>query len=345
LRTAVSLLPRELPEEQAAVGNLVAEHRSPSLGDMLEYHMGWVDERGELPLAPVSRGKALRPTLCLFACEALSGEWVPGLPAAVALELIHNFSLIHDDIQDGDLERRHRPTVWALWGQAQAIVAGNAMRALADRTALELTRRGVKSQTAFRVSCLLTRGYLEMTSGQCMDLAFEGRLDIRLEDYLEMISRKTGALIRCAVEMGAMVGCDDERTVGTLAHCGSTLGLAFQIKDDILGIWGDEDATGKSVGNDIRRKKKSFPVVYALETANGAARKLLVDIYNKVSLDDRDVEEVLGVLEELDVLGYAGRVTQRQAALALEEARRIPLPPWALAETEGLVQFLVQRES
>ena len=345
LRSAVSGFPDGLDHyKEETASNVVAEHSSPSLGDMLRYHMGWVDERGELPPAPVSRGKALRPTLCLFACEALSGDWVPGLPAAAALELIHNFSLIHDDIQDGDLERRHRPTVWALWGQAQALVAGNAMRALADRTALELTRKGVKAQTAFRVSRLLTRGYLDMTSGQCMDLAFEGRLDIKLEDYLEMISRKTGALIRCAVEMGALVGCDDESTVRTLAHCGSTLGLAFQIKDDVLGIWGHEGATGKPVGNDIRRKKKSFPVVYALETANGPARKLLVDIYNKVSLDDRDVEEVLGVLEELDVLGHAGRVTEQQAGLALEEARRIPLPAWALAETEELVQFLVQRE-
>ena len=345
IHAAVSTLPAGPAGEEETASKLAGEHGSPSLGDMLRYHMGWVDERGQLPPAPVSQGKALRPTLCLFACEALSGDWVPGLPAAAALELVHNFSLIHDDIQDGDLERRHRPTVWALWGQAQALVAGNAMRSLADRTALEMTRSGVKPQRAFRVSCLLTRSYLDMIRGQCMDLAFEGRLDIKLDDYLDMISRKTGALIRCAMEMGALVACDDDGTVDALAQCGSTLGRAFQITDDVLGIWGDEGATGKPVGNDIRRKKKSFPVVYALETANGAARQLLVDVYNKVNLDDRDVEEVLGVLEELDVAGYAGRVIQQQAELALEQARRIPLPSWALVETEGLVQFLVQRES
>ena len=348
LRAAVSNFPDGTVSEEGPSGpsvNVVGEHPAPSLGDMLQYHMGWMNQDGEPPLVPIPQGKALRPTLCLFVCEALSGDWTPGLPAAAALELIHNFSLIHDDIQDGDLERRHRPTVWSLWGQPQALVAGNAMRSIADRTALELTARGVTPSTALRVSCVLTRSYLDMTRGQCMDLAFEGRLDIRLDNYLEMVSRKTGALIRCAVEMGAVVGCDDDKTVGAFARCGSTLGRAFQIKDDVLGIWGDEGATGKPVGNDIRRKKKSFPIVYALETANGATRQLLVDIYNKARLDDRDVEDVLGVLEELDVLGYAGRVTQQQAGLALEQARRVPMSPRAFEEMEGLVQFLVQRES
>ena len=345
LRAAVSSFPDPSAEQASTAREVVAQHRSLDLGDMLQYHMGWMNQDGEAPPVPVPQGKALRPTLCLFTCEALSGDWTPGLPAAAALELIHNFSVIHDDIQDEDLERRHRPTVWALWGQPQAMMAGNAMRSIADRTALELTVRGVTPSRALRVSCVLTRGYLDMTSGQCMDLAFEGRLDIKLDDYLDMISRKTGALIRCSMEMGALVGCEDAKTVGALAHCGSTLGRAFQIKDDVLGIWGDEGATGKSVGNDIRRKKKSFPVVYALETADGATRQLLVDIFNKVSLDDRDVEEVFGVLEELDVAGHAGRVIQQQAELAREQARQVPMSPWAFEEMEGLVEFLVQRES
>jgi geranylgeranyl diphosphate synthase type I len=311
---------------------------------MLQYHMGWANEDGELLAVPVSQGKALRPTVCLFACEALSEDWTRALPAAAALEFVHNFSLIHDDIQDGDTERRHRPTAWALWGQPQALVAGNALRSLADMAALGLTKRGVPEEKSLQVSLLLTRGYLDMTRGQCMDLAFEDSLDIRLEDYLTMISCKTGALIRCGMEMGALIASDDETSARAFARCGGFMGLAFQIRDDMLGIWGDEAATGKAVGNDIRRKKKSFPIVYALEVARDAARQKLVDTYSKADLDDRDVEDVLTVLEELSVAGYAQEVTNENARLALEETGRLPLPSWARQEIEEVVEFLSARQ-
>jgi geranylgeranyl diphosphate synthase type I len=311
---------------------------------IVQYHMGWANEDGELLAVPVSQGKALRPTVCLFACEALSEDWTRALPAAAALEFVHNFSLIHDDIQDGDTERRHRPTAWALWGQPQALVAGNALRSLADMAALGLTKRGVPEEKSLQVSLLLTRGYLDMTRGQCMDLAFEDSLDIRLEDYLTMISCKTGALIRCGMEMGALIASDEEAPVRAFARCGSFIGLAFQIRDDMLGIWGDEAATGKAVGNDIRRKKKSFPIVYALEVARDAARQKLVDTYSKADLDDRDVEDVLTVLEELSVAGYAQEVTNENARLALEETGRLPLPSWARQEIEEVVEFLSARQ-
>ena len=311
---------------------------------MLQYHMGWADANGDRPAAPVSQGKALRPTLCLFACEALGCDWATALPTATALELIHNFSLIHDDIQDGDVERRHRPTVWALWGQAQALLAGDAMRSLADISALELSARGVPEEKALKVSSLLTRGYLDMTHGQCLDLAFEGRLDIGLEDYLGMISYKTGALIRCAMETGALIGSDEEAWVRSFAHCGGLLGLAFQIRDDVLGIWGDEDSTGKAVGNDIRRKKKSFPIVYALEVARGASRQTLVSAYSKDSLGDRDVEDVLTVLDDLRVADYARNAVRENACLAHETLRSVPLLSWARQEIEELVEFLPARQ-
>ena len=290
------------------------------------------------------QGKALRPTLCLFACEALSCDWTTALPSATALELIHNFSLIHDDIQDGDVERRHRPTVWALWGQAQALLAGDAMRSLADISALGLTARGVPEQKALRVSSLLTQGYLDMTHGQCLDLAFEGTLDIGLKDYLDMISYKTGALIRCAMETGALIASSSEASVDAFARCGSLLGLAFQIRDDVLGIWGDEDSTGKAVGNDIRRKKKSFPIVYGLEVARGASRQTLVSAYSKDSLGDRDVDDVLTVLDDLNVADYARNVVRENACLARETVRAVPLLSWSRHEIEDLVEFLPARQ-
>lgn len=311
---------------------------------MLQYHMGWASEDGELLSVPISQGKALRPTLCLFACEALDQDWTTALPAAAALELIHNFSLIHDDIQDGDLERRHRPTAWSLWGQPQALVAGNAMRTLADITALRLVERGVTEEKALRTSFVLTRGYLHMTKGQCLDLSFEDSLDIKLEEYLTMISFKTGALIRCGLEMGALIASSDENVVAAFARCGSSLGRAFQIRDDVLGIWGDEAATGKAVGNDIRRKKKSFPIVYALETAGDTARRKLVEVYSKDELDERDVENVLTVLDELGVAEYAQEMTREKADLALQEVSRVAMPSWARREIEEMVEFLAARQ-
>ena len=243
-----------LPQQTSGQGD-----QRVSLYRMLQYHMGWADEEGEVLEVPISQGKALRPTLCSFACEALSDNWTAALPATAALEFIHNFSLIHDDIQDGDLERRHRPTVWAIWGQPQALVAGNAMRSIANITALRLTERGVPEDKALRTSFLLTEGYRDMTEGQCLDLAFEDSLNIGLKDYLTMISSKTGALIRCGMEMGALIGSDDEGSIQGFARCGGFLGLTFQIRDDVLGIWGEEASIGKAVGNDIRRKKKIFP--------------------------------------------------------------------------------------
>ena len=314
------------------------------LYSMLRYHMGWADAQGNDAGPYPSQGKALRPTLCLFACEALGDGWRQGLPAAAALELIHNFSLIHDDIQDEDLERRHQPTVWSVWGQPQALTAGNAMRSLADLTVLRLTRCGVSPEKAVGASLLLTNGYLEMTMGQCADLSFEGRLDIGLDDYLQMVAWKTGALIRCGMEMGALIASDDPDEVGAFSRCGSRLGRAFQIRDDLLGIWGDEDATGKSVGNDIRRKKKSFPVVYAMGVAPGPAREKLREAYSRETLDDDCVHDVLGVLDDLKVWEHAERLTREQADLALKEVDSVSMPSWARDEIRLLAEFLAERQ-
>ena len=317
---------------------------SAGLYRMLQYHMGWADERGDPMPIPIAQGKALRPTLCLFACESLSEDWRAALPAAAALEFIHNFSLIHDDIQDGDVERRHQATVWALWGQPQALAAGNAMRSIADITTLNLTGSGLRDEKALRASFLLTRGYLDMTMGQCLDLAYESSLNISLEDYLTMISCKTAALMRCSMEMGALIASDEEAIIRAFGRCGGFLGLAFQIRDDVLGIWGDKSFTGKAVGNDIRRKKKTFPIVYAMGVVRGSVRQMLLDVYNKGTLDDQDIDDVLTVLEELNVPEYAQDLTREKAGLALEEVRQVHLPPWARQEIEELVEFITARQ-
>ena len=311
---------------------------------LLRYHLGWVDQQGTPMDTSVSQGKALRPTLCLFACEALSSEYSRALPAAAALELIHNFSLIHDDIQDQDMERRHQPTVWHLWGIPKAIWSGNAMQCTGDLSLLDVARANVPDVTAIRVSDILTESYLEMIQGQCMDLDFESRTDIKSEEYLYMIACKTGALIRSALQIGALLATEDPATVNAFTEFGNHLGQAFQVRDDYLGIWGDQATLGKATGNDIRRRKKSYPVVFALERASGQAMEDLLRIYRQEELEEDDVQRVMAVLDEVGSQEQAQRVTEAAAGRALAALKPVSLPQWAQTEAENLVDFLARRE-
>ena len=317
---------------------------SAGLYFLLQYHMGWVDKWGNQARSAISQGKALRPTLCLFACEALSQDFARALPAAAALELIHNFSLIHDDIQDEDRERRHQPTMWHLWGVPKALVAGNAMQSAEDLALLNTVHHEALPKIKIKISQLLTDNYLEMIEGQCLDLAFEANTAITTEEYLGMIARKTGALIRSGLEIGALVATDDSAAIRSFSRFGGFLGRAFQIRDDILGIWGDVSTTGKATGNDIRRRKKSFPVVFALNHADGQSRNDLLEIYDQRALDDDDVSRVLSVLNEVGAQEHSQRIVEASAVDALNALEEVSLPLWAKEEAEGLVDFLARRE-
>ena len=310
--------------------------------DMLRYNMGWVDIEGN-PCA-ATEGKALRPTLCLFGCEATGGSINKAMPAAIALELIHSFSLIHDDIQDHDETRHHRPTLWAKWGVPKALVAGNILRVVADTSLQRLVDEGVGIDQALTVVGMLTEAYLEMIEGQYLDISYEGRPDIAIDDYLNMISKKTGALIRCAVNLGAVIGTRDETTIEAFRVFGRSLGYVFQIRDDVLGVWGNEETTGKPVGADIRRKKNSLPVVYAMSQADPEDKQLLDCIYQKEQLSDDDVSAVLNVMERVNVKGYAQKLAQEHSDIALEALAGVELAPDMRRETEDLVHFLLVRQ-
>ena len=310
--------------------------------DMLRYYMGWVDMYGNPCTA--TEGKALRPTLCLFGCEAAGGTVDKAMPAAVALEFIHNFSLVHDDIQDLDETRHHRPTLWAAWGIPKALVAGNVLRVIADRSLECLLEEGIDFEQALALVGILTEAYLEMIEGQYLDISYEGRPDIALDDYLDMISKKTGALIRCAVNLGAAIGTTDEATIQAFRAFGRSLGYVFQIRDDVLGVWGDEEATGKPVGVDIRRKKNSLPVVYAMSQAAAGEKRLLDRIYQKERLDDDDVASVLDVMERVDVRGYAHSLAEEHSDMALEAISCVEMAADIRRETEDLVRFLLVRQ-
>ncbi len=329
---------------ESALARSVPESTGDDLFFPLRYHLGWVDRHGTPSASSMTQGKALRPTLCLFACEALAADASRAFPAAAALELIHNFSLIHDDIQDQDVERRHQATLWHLWGVPRALVAGNGLQSVGDLAILNMAETNVPAETVLRVSQILTESYLEMIQGQCLDLDFESRTDIIADEYLRMIAFKTGALIRSGLEIGALLATEDTAAFQAFSRFGDRVGRVFQIRDDFLGIWGDQATTGKPTGNDIRRRKKTFPVVFALENAGGSSREELSRIYGQEELADADVENVLAILEEVGAQKESHSIVETSAQEALESLEPVALPPWAKNEVESLVEFLARRE-
>jgi geranylgeranyl diphosphate synthase type I len=280
---------------------------------MLRYHLGWCDARFT-PVPPEQRrrlgGKKLRAVLCLLACEAVGGDRCRAAPAAAAIEFIHNFSLIHDDVEDGDRERRHRPTVWALWGVPQAVNAGSNMQALVTLAGLRLATRGVPAATVVAGVETLTRAMVAMTEGQYLDIGFQDQESIRVEDYLRMAAGKTAALASAALRLGALLGTEDADRIEALARFGHAFGMAFQARDDLLGIWGDSAVTGKPADSDILRGKRSLPIVVGLaHPEHGKAVK--------EALAARDVAGVMALLEASGARAFTEETARRQTEEAL----------------------------
>jgi geranylgeranyl diphosphate synthase type I len=330
----------------------------PFYGQML-YHLGWVDSN----FAPTTAnpGKLLRPTLLLLAYEA-SGAW--GLAgeaagpstqtedylrravfAAAAIELTHNCTLIHDDIEDGDAERRHRPTIWSVWGIPQAINTGDGMFTLARLVLWKVLDEGVEEELAARLGALLDRTCLAIFEGQYLDMSFEQRLDISISMYLNMICHKTAALMACAVEMGGHLGTRDTETVSSLRRFGWTLGTAFQVRDDLLGIW-DTSELGKSPAGDLYRRKKTLPVIHALAHANDQDQHLLRMIYEqKTPVTPEQVEDILAIFARTQSRAYcqeflAHQCRDARAALADIPRRNDPIAVRAFCDMETIVSFL-----
>jgi geranylgeranyl diphosphate synthase type I len=320
---------------------LPAGSHPEELHRMLRYHLGWEDGEGR----PVRSGggKMLRPILCLLACEAAGGNWRKALPAAAALELVHNFSLVHDDIQDRDPERRHRATVWSVWGEAQAINAGDALLALGGLAVLDLTAEGVPAERVMDAVRILERATLEIVEGQALDLSFEERVDVTEDAYLEMIEKKTSALFDCALRLGGLVGAADLGVAEALGRCGRLLGVAFQIRDDMLGVWGAESRTGKPPAADIRNRKKSLPVVYVLARSEGATAAELRRIYSQPGLSDTDVSMVLGALESAGAQSYCRRAAEERRERAMEELAGAALVKRPARELRQVADFLLER--
>jgi len=325
---------REIDAELKAV---LAGHPSP-MYDMLRYHLGWIDAEGNELREPA--GKALRPTLCLLACEAAGGDYRTALPVSAALELVHNFSLIHDDIQDGDEQRRHRPTVWAVWGMPQAINAGTAMRVLVNSALNRLEDHGVDAAKRLRLQELLDEASLRLIEGQYLDIDFEKRLDITVADYLTMIEGKTGALIACSLEAGAALGTDNAGELARFRQLGTAIGLSFQIRDDILGIWGDQNVLGKPLASDIVRRKKTLPIVHALEAAKDGYRATLEGYYGGC---EGSVQEILDLLDRVGARDYALEMDSRYCREARDILAGLTTTDRARQQFEELISFLEGR--
>lgn len=283
--------------------------QTPGFGVMLRYPLGWVDEHNQ-PYEHAT-GKRIRPLLLLLTTEAAGGDWRAALPAATAVELLHNFSLIHDDIQDNSPKRHGRPTVWKVWGEADAINAGDALFCLAFHALERLSNNDVAPQTVLNIWRVFNSMTLELTRGQYLDMHFEKQPIVTTEQYLSMISGKSAALVSACAQIGALIGSEDAVLAGEYAEFGLNLGIAFQIHDDILGIWGDPAVTGKSAATDILSRKKSLPVLYGL-----AQSPALVEIYRRETFTEADVIEAVKVLDSLNAQQY----TREQETLYYQRA-------------------------
>lgn len=272
--------------------------RSPLLAGMVRYHLGYADLHQQ-PVDPdaIDRGKRVRPTVTLLVAGAAGGDPAQAAPVAAAIELLHNFTLIHDDIQDESATRRHRPTVWHAWGAKQAINAGDALFAVAHLPLYQLPERGVPAARVFAILDAFERMTIAIVEGQTLDLGFETRDDVTADDYVAMISGKTSAIIRFAAWAGAVIAGADDAEAGRWADFGLELGLGFQIHDDLLGVWGTQSATGKRQADDIRRRKKSYPLLLLRERLEPATREELSAIYAREIVAEQDVDRVLALMD------------------------------------------------
>ncbi|MGW4568950.1 polyprenyl synthetase family protein [Streptomyces sp. NPDC004561] len=291
--------------------------------------------------APTSAdaGKAVRPALALLSAEAVGAPPEIALPGAVAVELVHNFSLVHDDLMDGDEERRHRRTVWKLWGPSSAILTGDAMLALAQEVLLD---SGLP--TAAPAARLLARTTRHLIRGQVQDLSFEQRSHVTVEECVDMAADKTGALLSASAAIGAVLAGAPEATVDALALYGDQLGVAFQLVDDVLGIWGDPTVTGKSVHSDLRSRKKSLPVSHVLNRDGPLSDELAAWLTTPGEPGEEELRHVAGLIECAGGRDWALAEAARRMALAEDALRGVELDAGARDELLALGRFVVDRE-
>lgn len=320
------------PALREATGQL-----SEGIRRVVVYHLGWVDPDGQPSRG--EGGKSVRPALAYVCAEAVGGEAASATPGAVAVELVHNFSLLHDDVMDEDTERRHRPTAWSLFGVGEAILAGDALLTLAHELLID-------PPTAERLASAgaLSEATAAMITGQAEDLAFEDRDEVSVEECLAMLDNKTAALIACACRVGAILGGGDAKTVRALGEFGRHLGLAYQAIDDVLGIWGKAEQTGKPEWSDLRQRKKSLPVAAAMD-AGGVPATTLRSLLAQETLSEADVAKAARCVEDNGGRDAALRVAGDQLAEAIMWLGKTQIPPAPRKDLEEIAGFITTRDA
>jgi geranylgeranyl diphosphate synthase, type I len=330
------------PAMEAAIARLTPEVRV-----VAAYHLGLAEAPGKPWESSVTSGtpsrkpagKALRPALALLSARAAGAAPERGVDAAVAVELVHNFSLLHDDIMDGDTERRHRPTAWTVFGVGAAILAGDALLALAQELLLE----SEAPQGAWAARCL-SASVTRLIAGQGNDLAFEKRDDVTLPECLDMAGDKTAALMACACSIGAVhLGAPAALAMG-LAGFGAHVGLAFQLTDDLIGIWGATEVTGKPVRADLRARKKSLPVVAALSSGLPEAAELRALLNSPDPLTEDDLIRAADLVVAAGGKQWAESEADAQLAAANASLAEVEMPADVRAELTAIAEFITARQ-
>ncbi len=335
-----AIVERYRPAVREAMQAALRDRRLPLYAAM-RYHLGWEDASGN---PAVGRGgKLLRPALCLLSCEAVGGDWKRAVPAAAGVEFLHNFTLVHDDIQDASPKRHGRDTVWNLWGQAQAINVGDGLYALAHQEMLRLAGAGAPPEVVVGAIGLLDEATLRLCEGQFLDISYEDEPSVPREAYLAMIGGKTAALMAASAAIGALVGGGGERAIAAFREAGRLLGLAFQVRDDVLGIWGDPKDTGKATGEDIRARKKTYPIVHTMESASPAERARLRELYAAPRLKREAFDEIVAILERARAREEAEAAAAGYAEEALAAIEGLDLRDGPLGDLGALAAHFARR--
>jgi geranylgeranyl diphosphate synthase type I len=316
--------------------------RAERFHGMLAYPLGWTDERLARLVEPAPAGKRLRPCLTMLVCEAVCGDAGRALPAAAAVELVHNFSLVHDDIQDQSDTRRGRPTVWANWGLAQAINVGDSLFALAELALM--SESTVDPARVLECGRVLNGACLRLVEGQFLDLDLQASGKASFTAYEQMIAGKTGALIECSARLGAIFGGADPVTVEGLAEYARALGAAFQYQDDYLGMWGDPDVTGKPADTDLKTRKQSLPVVLALDERGPVAEHFRAIFTGSREITDEVATEAHRCLDDLDIRQRVEALVEERHRHALDVLPRFE-PGVHTGALASLVNVLLTRQS
>ncbi|MGH3771927.1 MAG: family 2 encapsulin nanocompartment cargo protein polyprenyl transferase [Pseudonocardiaceae bacterium] len=321
------------PALRAAVDTLPSSMRR-----IAGYHLGWWNEHGQPEHA--NSGKAIRPTLVLLSAQAVGGVPASAVPAAVAVELVHNFSLLHDDVLDGDVTRRHRPTAWSVFGVNAAILAGDALLALALDVLLSSEHPAATGGARMLIATVQ-----DLVDGQSADLAFEQRVQVELAECLGMVGKKTGALMSCACAVGACFGGGTPAQVEQLRGFGASLGLAFQHVDDLLGIWGDPTVTGKPVYSDLRSRKKSLPVMAALTSGTPAGPELGELYQREAPLSDTDLVHAADLIDIAGGRAWSQTQVDDLLAQAMRDLGSASPTPRAARELGALARLATHRDN